>query len=195
MIFGQNTAQRSSDLCVSCGMCCDGTLFTYADLLDGEKVRVDMLGIPTGTHKKSGKDYLHLPCPKFDGGCCSVYANRPQICQRYLCDLTRGVLNGSVSYRRAKARVTALRKRRDDLLSSIPPRVQAEIGDKPHTHLYGLLNAARKVLRILHAGSGFTPDEVRFIERAFEALKRIDRNFDRTHLLRHYGDLMRLAHG
>ncbi len=84
-----------SDLCLQCGLCCDGTLFQRANLAEGEQALAESLGLafkagPFGEH-------LELPCPRFDGGCCSVYSvPRPKVCGAYRCDLLDGYVAGTI---------------------------------------------------------------------------------------------------
>lgn len=75
---------RGSDLCLQCGMCCDGTLFLNASVMPGERRLVESLGF--STRASSAHDTFALPCPAFLEGCCSLYAaERPHTCSAYRC--------------------------------------------------------------------------------------------------------------
>ena len=50
-------------LCLECGLCCDGTLFTHVALTDEEGKRLGLNGV------------IRQPCPQLGEGCrCRVYA-------------------------------------------------------------------------------------------------------------------------
>lgn len=64
-----------SDLCMSCGLCCDGTLFPYGFIRDeADKKVADDLGLPVT--EISEKLLFKLPCTCFSGKC-TVY-NKPR---------------------------------------------------------------------------------------------------------------------
>lgn len=75
---------NGSDLCLQCGMCCDGTLFLNASVMPGERELVESLGF--STRDAPARDMFALPCSAFLEGCCSLYSvERPHICSAYRC--------------------------------------------------------------------------------------------------------------
>jgi hypothetical protein len=76
------------ELCKSCGLCCDSTLFPHA------KVEADEPLLPGQEEiHKDGKRLFKLPCPYFDG-CCTVYhKQRPSVCGAFKCTLLEGLIN------------------------------------------------------------------------------------------------------
>jgi hypothetical protein len=79
-------ARDASDVCLRCGLCCDGTLFPTATLRDDEVEFAASLGLTT-LHRDDGFYAWAQPCPKFVDGCCSTYAERPDVCGKYRCAL------------------------------------------------------------------------------------------------------------
>jgi hypothetical protein len=79
-------APDGSELCLQCGLCCDGTLFSYINLEEGEREFVESLGLEVvfdGDLVCSPE-----PCPAFTGGCCSLYQRgRPETCGSDRCGL------------------------------------------------------------------------------------------------------------
>jgi hypothetical protein len=76
--------RNGADLCLQCGMCCDGTLFSHAPVEPSESSLVEACGLaPPGSGELANFD---LPCPAFVDGCCSRYTDvRPHVCGAYRC--------------------------------------------------------------------------------------------------------------
>ncbi|CAB4862561.1 unannotated protein [freshwater metagenome] len=79
-------ARRAEDVCLQCGMCCDGTLFPGATIDEAEISHVTSLSL-TVRRRPTGEVEFEQPCPAFVGGCCSVYEHRPSVCHKYSCRL------------------------------------------------------------------------------------------------------------
>lgn len=114
-------------LCQSCGLCCDGSLFTRVPLGVGEIV--PELSLRVVTNEQGGR---HVPqrCAALCGTVCQVYGQRPLACRRYECLLFGALREGEVSLdgavavvRRAQALVAEAgsdatkRGERDDYLT------------------------------------------------------------------------------
>ena len=59
---------QEQDICVTCGFCCDGTLFAHALLNPGEKGSLPER-IEESVFSLDDRDYFHLPCRYFAGRC------------------------------------------------------------------------------------------------------------------------------
>jgi hypothetical protein len=74
-------------LCRSCGMCCDGSLFGRVPLEPDEVQGARKNHLPV---LASGQGF-EQPCPALAGAegesGCSVYAERPRACRRFVCRL------------------------------------------------------------------------------------------------------------
>jgi hypothetical protein len=92
-----------SELCLDCGLCCDGTLFSHVKVTAAEREALVGLGIGTG-HKR-GHAVMWLPCGKLEGKCCTVYAARPGGCRAFVCALGAKLTRKEVSLDDAKAQV------------------------------------------------------------------------------------------
>ncbi|WP_375755664.1 YkgJ family cysteine cluster protein [Corallococcus exercitus] len=95
-----------STLCLHCGMCCDGTLFTQVPLKPGEAEALRQRGLPLGT-REDGTEVLPQRCAALNGLCCTVYEERPEACRRYRCQLFTALAEGEVSLEEAKGVVDA----------------------------------------------------------------------------------------
>jgi Fe-S-cluster containining protein len=100
-------------LCQSCGLCCDGSLFTRVPLGVDEVVPEAALGVVTNA--RGGR---HVPqrCAALSGTVCQQYTARPLACRRYECLLFGALREGEVSLdeavgvvRKAQVHVTRAR--------------------------------------------------------------------------------------
>ena len=104
-------ADDVSTLCLACGFCCDGTLFTAVPLGVEESPR-----LPTTT-RANGSRVLLQPCAALNGTCCTMYEARPLACRRYECLLLIALKAGETSLQPA-LEIVAEAKRR---IARLPP--------------------------------------------------------------------------
>jgi uncharacterized protein len=106
-------------LCQSCGLCCDGTLFARVPLGVNEVVPEAKLGVVTN---EAGARHFPQRCTALGGTVCSVYAERPLACRRYECLLFGALREGEVSLGEAvevvrKAQALPKSPERDEFLT------------------------------------------------------------------------------
>jgi len=106
-----------SDLCVACGMCCDGTMFGNVVCSKEEADYVASLGLET---KKKDEQTNHLfiqPCPLHVSGQCSIYSDpkKPKTCSGYKCALLKRVLKEEITPEQALVKVERMKKAKKDL--------------------------------------------------------------------------------
>jgi uncharacterized protein len=105
----------SQGLCESCGLCCDGTLFSWVRLEPSELAWAQALRLPM--IDKSGTPAFLQPCACFDGARCLAYAERPTRCRNYECKLLKSVDAGETTLEDAFAKV---RKAKDLARATFP---------------------------------------------------------------------------
>ncbi len=113
---GYDLISKGVELCLSCGLCCDGTLDDHVALETDETKLVSQLRL-TLYKEKVDYDAFDLPCPCFKYSKCSVYAHRPRNCRDYQCKVLKGYLQGTISFgesmelvRKAKSLMGAIYK-------------------------------------------------------------------------------------
>jgi hypothetical protein len=95
-------------LCLKCGLCCDGTLFTHVALSKPERERL-------------GMEVLRQPCTRLEkNGCCSIYASRPGGCATFVCMLGRALEDGEVQLDEALQIVAEARSARLKIDALVP---------------------------------------------------------------------------
>ncbi|RKH62799.1 YkgJ family cysteine cluster protein [Corallococcus aberystwythensis] len=106
-----------STLCLHCGMCCDGTLFTQVPLQPAEAEALRQRGLSL-TVKEDGAVVLPQRCAALKGLCCTVYEERPEACRRYRCQLFNALAEGEVSLEEAKGVVDAAHAKVDAVVGA-----------------------------------------------------------------------------
>lgn len=102
-----------SELCVECGLCCEGSLFRFVPV-EAEEVSLHRrLSLPVVT--QSGRLAMALPCARLEGRRCTVYGERPRGCRAFVCHLGHRLAAGAVApaeallvVREAQARIARL---------------------------------------------------------------------------------------
>ncbi|WP_339924570.1 hypothetical protein [uncultured Cyclobacterium sp.] len=77
----------SSNICLSCGICCDGTLIGFVQLDPEEVPRVKAF---MEIEDEKGNGFFLQPCKKFCDAC-TVYSKRPSQCASFECGLLKSV--------------------------------------------------------------------------------------------------------
>ena len=90
------TTIGSMELCMNCGLCCSGALFSDAPVAEGEEEKADELGF-THFENLAGSTVFSLPCKHLSGPLCTIFPNRLDVCDSYHCDLTLDVKSEDVS--------------------------------------------------------------------------------------------------
>ena len=111
-------AENKNSLCLSCGFCCDGTLFGRVPLRkDDPRVPLRAVGIHIET--KEGKSSFGQPCSAFRSDSCHVYADRPASCRSFRCDLLKEFESGGVSREDALSRIAKAKSLKAQLRSEL----------------------------------------------------------------------------
>ena len=97
------------DLCLSCGLCCDGSLFWAVPLGEGD----------TAPAPLDADGYLRQPCPCFNGAC-TIYKDRPAGCRDFTCHLLDAVAAGQRDRDWALARIAEMRETLAALDAALP---------------------------------------------------------------------------
>jgi len=88
---------KGSQLCLRCGLCCQGVMEKAAVLEPNEielanELKLEYFMTSDGIYK------FHLPCPLVNENVCTVYDNRhPSVCSEFQCLLLDQLLNDEIS--------------------------------------------------------------------------------------------------
>jgi uncharacterized protein len=137
-----------SNLCVSCGLCCNGTLFSRVKISLEESIRLKGLGIDV--LEKKHAMFMSIPCGKLKGSCCTVYENRPNGCQVFFCSLADKLKRKEVTFESARQSIEELQleieelKRLNGKLESVR-QIRESLGDSTRAMSQALIVQLKKV--------------------------------------------------
>ena len=94
----------ASTLCVGCGLCCSGVLFSQARAEPDEVPRLKALGLEV-EQGRGERLQFRLPCPHHDDGHCGIYADRFLKCRTFRCALLKRLDEGEVGLVEAQSTV------------------------------------------------------------------------------------------
>ena len=77
-----NSGKSINDLCMSCGFCCDGTLFGFGVLKKEDEKNLGEFPLLTINKDKTE---FEQPCPYFDSKCTIYDKTRPSVCSTFYC--------------------------------------------------------------------------------------------------------------
>jgi hypothetical protein len=96
----KSAVSSSQSLCLACGLCCDGTLF-YGVLLKPDDDITPLKAASMNIVSDDASTLLKLRCAAYKNCTCTVYANRPQGCQTYKCELLKRLEQDDISQQSA----------------------------------------------------------------------------------------------
>lgn len=109
-----SASASATSLCTSCGLCCNGAIFSKAPLQPEETAQARSLGLDL--FFQDGGAWFSLPCPRLRERSCSIYESRLGICRSYRCRVLDACESGELGeaeahaiVERAKSLVEALR--------------------------------------------------------------------------------------
>jgi len=162
-----NTLTDANLLCVECGLCCTGHLFTHLTLKEGEESKADFLGLKRSD--PAAEMHFQLPCHLWRGKC-AIYdhPSKPNICGLYQCNLLKKVSAQEVGLPEALKVVRQTKQ----VISELEPMLEA----KPEKAF--LKRLITQVSRLESSGHE-NADELNFRFKAGVALVLFKKHFDR----------------
>ncbi len=103
------------EICVTCGMCCDGTLFSNAILQPGEKGHLPAAMEKSYTKTDAG-EFFKLPCSYFHGKCSIYDQKKAHVCSAFRCNLLKDFSEDKISQADAFIIVENAIKQRDEVI-------------------------------------------------------------------------------
>jgi Fe-S-cluster containining protein len=113
-----SNGSAGEDICLGCGLCCDGTIFADVELRPtDEPSLLRKLGLPVGTSRASRSPSrpakFAQPCAALQGCHCRIYQQRPTHCREFECVLLKSVKAGSANKSAALRVIRTARERAD----------------------------------------------------------------------------------
>lgn len=95
-------------LCLTCGLCCDGTMFENAEVTPEEAARLE-----GRVNLSADRTKLVQGCRALEGCKCGVYEDRPAKCRAFSCFLLASLEAGTITEQEAREGVAEAMSRRD----------------------------------------------------------------------------------
>jgi Fe-S-cluster containining protein len=125
-----------SNICMECGLCCDGTVFYRAPIArEDDLVPLARKGLTVVTSDDGQRSFFLQPCQALESRCCTIYDQKPAACGKYKCKLLDKVESGETDFESAREVVSTIIEQRDRVL----PVLQALAGTAETSSLLSLL--------------------------------------------------------
>ena len=106
--------KSGEQLCLACGLCCDGSLFGHVRLVPGDDAKkLKALGLPVAVARaKPPVTHFPQPCAALCADrTCRVYADRPAQCRTFECGVFKDAHAGRIEFAAALRLVKRTRQR------------------------------------------------------------------------------------
>jgi Fe-S-cluster containining protein len=110
----ESVASSSQSLCLTCGLCCDGTLFWGLPLKPDDDV-TPLKAIDINIVSDNDLTILKLPCAAHKNCTCTVYAHRPQACRSFKCKLLKSFERDDISQRSAREIIKKMKSLKNEM--------------------------------------------------------------------------------
>lgn len=150
----------SEQLCLACGLCCDGTLFDLVKLeASDDAAKMKALGLPVAISRgKTPVARFPQPCAALcEDRTCRLYADRPWQCRVFECGVLKQAKAGRITFAVALRLVTQARKRADQVR-----RLLRALGDTDEHRALG--ERFHRVSERLEAGNADAAAKARFAD-------------------------------
>lgn len=107
-----DTAAAASRLCLSCGLCCDGTLFQIVRM-QPEDSPAELAAIGLRIRHRDSDVWMEQPCAALKRLCCTVYEQRPVRCRKFQCQQLTRLAAGEIDEGDALVRIADTRRLAD----------------------------------------------------------------------------------
>jgi len=112
----QHSPKAEQAICVTCGFCCDGTLFDHATLQPGEKGNLPEYMERSYFKNEKGESF-RLPCEYFDSKCTIYDQKKAHVCSSYRCQLLKDFSKKKTTQGNAKKLVKNAMAQRKEIMT------------------------------------------------------------------------------
>jgi hypothetical protein len=166
---GSEPMSQASTLCVGCGLCCNGVLFTNARAEPGEVPRMRELGLEV--EKVGERLQFRQPCPQHHDGQCGIYSDRFLKCRTFRCALLKRLDSGETTLADAQAIVGQARAMLGRVAGLDPAAAQYRVRAEQRASAPAVGNSEESVLRRRLLIEGLALDL--FFDRKFRNKKAV----------------------
>ncbi|MFW6275291.1 MAG: YkgJ family cysteine cluster protein [bacterium] len=116
---------KSLNICLSCGICCDGTLLGFVQLESEERSRLRKL---MDIEEVGDKGFFFQPCSKLGCNGCTIYPDRPKKCGEFQCKMLKAFEKKELDFDSAISVINLVKQKRMTIekhLTSLPVKLQS----------------------------------------------------------------------
>lgn len=116
---------ENSEICLACGLCCQGQIFTTVSLQPEEVESAKTW--PVDLVMDDERPRFRQPCGCYRKQRCTIYADRPKACVSYSCRVLEQLRDGSITNAEALETIGHARKLIQKIESQLDPDVTRTI--------------------------------------------------------------------
>lgn len=96
----------ATNICIGCGLCCDGTVVSHLAVADESDLGAPLRILGVEIVAEADPPVFALPCPAVTDGRCTIHdLHRPGACAQFECRVSAAVLEGSMSVDTARTTI------------------------------------------------------------------------------------------
>jgi len=157
------------NICMSCGLCCDGTLIGFVTLNREEIPAIKQI---MEIDEVDGHGFFLQPCKKYCDGC-TIYANRPKNCDKFNCELLKSAEQKELEFDSALEIINVV-KQKKVVIEKMIAILKIEL--KSLSFYYKIVEL-KKVLQKIKPDSSRTPTHLELLSELQELDNVLLKNF------------------
>ena len=107
---------ESLNVCLSCGLCCDGTVIGFVQLDRSEFLALkDIMELEEG----NGEGLFLMPCSNLGKAGCTIYSKRPKQCAKFECGLLKAIDQKELQINSAIETINTVKRKKEDIQNEI----------------------------------------------------------------------------
>ena len=114
------------NICLSCGLCCDGTLIGFVQLESEELSVVRELMV---IEEVDENGFFYLPCKNLGCNGCKIYSQRPKQCGKFKCRVLKSIEKEELDFDSAVEIINVIQQKKiaiEKQLATLPFELQSE---------------------------------------------------------------------
>jgi uncharacterized protein len=105
----------STNICLSCGLCCEGTLIGFVQV---GREELPLLRDVIDIENTNGDGFFLQPCNNYCDGC-TIYSRRPKQCAKFECGLLKSFEQKEVDFDSALEIINVVKQTQNDIESKL----------------------------------------------------------------------------
>ncbi len=144
----------STNLCLSCLQCCNGTLIGFVQLESDEIKKLN--GLLAIEEDHNGAGVFLQPCNKLCADGCAIYEQRPKQCRSFNCGLLNSVEQKEIDFESAVEVINLVKQKRIGIEKKLE---QLSIELKSESFYFKMVEL-KKVLKRMESEAPLTPNHL-----------------------------------